>query len=37
VVYRYALPALIVVQLFVMHTVIHESPWWMKISRGILG
>ena len=25
-VYRYALPALIVVQLFVMHTVIHESP-----------
>jgi hypothetical protein len=37
VVYRYALPAFIVAHVIVMHTLIHHSPFWVKIAQAIMG
>jgi hypothetical protein len=36
-VYLYGLPALIVAQIFVVHTMTHSSAWWMRIANAILG
>jgi 4-amino-4-deoxy-L-arabinose transferase-like glycosyltransferase len=35
-VYRYALPAFIVGQTVVMYTVVHNSPYWLKIANVLL-
>ena len=35
-VYVYALPALIVGQTVVMYSVVHNSPYWLKIANAIL-
>jgi hypothetical protein len=34
-VYLYALPLLAVVQTFVIYTLLHASPWWVKIAHAI--
>ena len=36
-VYRYALPAFFVGQVFVMYTVVAKSPYWLKIAHAIAG
>lgn len=36
-IYRYALPAIILGQVFVMYTNTHKSPWWLKIAHALLG
>ena len=36
VVYRYALPAFMVAQTFVMYTVVTKAPYWMKLADAIL-
>jgi hypothetical protein len=36
VAYKYALPALIVVQTFVMYTIDTKQEWWLKIADAIL-
>jgi hypothetical protein len=35
-VYWYALPALIVAQVFVMRTLLSQAPWWTRIANAIL-
>jgi len=35
-VYLYALPAFIVGQTVVMYTVVHNSPYWLKIADALL-
>jgi hypothetical protein len=35
-VYLYALPAFIAAQTFVTYTMVHNSPWWLKIAHSIL-
>ncbi len=35
-VYLYALPALAVAQAFVLYTLFHGSPWWVKIAHAIV-
>jgi hypothetical protein len=36
-VYRYALPAFIVGQAFVIFTITHQLPWWQKMAHALLG
>lgn len=36
-VYWYALPALVVGQVFVMRTLLGLAPWWVRIANAILG
>ncbi len=36
VVYRYALPAFMLAQTFVMYTVLTNAPYWLRISKTIL-
>lgn len=36
VVYRYALPALLAGQIFVVYTWLHASTWWMKIAHAVI-
>jgi len=35
-VYKYALPAFVVAQTFVMYTVLTNQQYWLKISNAIL-
>lgn len=37
VVYRYALPPLIVGQIFIVYLLLHTPEWWAKIATAILG
>lgn len=37
VVYRYALPALMVFQTFMVQTWIHHPAWWVKVTDAIIG
>jgi hypothetical protein len=37
VVYRYALPALIVAQVFAVQTWLHHPAWWVRVTNAILG
>lgn len=36
-VYAYGLPAFVVCQAFVLYTVVHHSPWWLKTANAIIG
>jgi hypothetical protein len=36
-VYWYALPALIVAQVFVMRTLLSNAPWWTRLRTGFCG
>ena len=36
-VYLYALPVLAASQFFVLYTLLHQSPWWVKIAHAIAG
>lgn len=36
-VYLYGLPAFAACQAFVLFTVVHHSPWWLKTANAILG
>jgi hypothetical protein len=36
-VYRYALPAFMIGQTFVIFTLVREAPWWQKIAHALAG